>query len=177
MRRDGMPDSVNATVGRNSRARMHGNALAGCLGTSPIPINQGPSRCFPKFSIKLRLATGARRAPTIERKSGSLRRGEVSGKDQRSAEAIEYRRLYSTARWKRLRAQVLAERPLCEWCLEREVVEPATDVHHAEAHRGDLAKFWSGPLIATCRSCHASRGQREDLGQTVVTFAADGWPV
>lgn len=98
-------------------------------------------------------------------------------RDARSAEAQEYRKWYSTARWRRLREVKLAQDPLCEWCLEREDIEPATEVHHAEPHRGDEAKFWAGPFLALCRHCHASRGQREDLGQTVVRFGADGWPV
>jgi 5-methylcytosine-specific restriction protein A len=97
--------------------------------------------------------------------------------DQRSVEAAGYRKHYGSARWRRIRASVLAENPLCQWCIEREIVEPATEVHHKEPHRGDMTKFWSGPFLATCKSCHASRGQREDLGQTVLTFGADGWPV
>jgi 5-methylcytosine-specific restriction endonuclease McrA len=94
----------------------------------------------------------------------------------RSQAASEWQRLYKTAQWRRIRNAVLAEHPLCEWCLEREIVEVATEVHHSEPHKGDMVKFWSGPFIATCKSCHSSRGQREDLGQTVVTFGLDGWP-
>lgn len=97
--------------------------------------------------------------------------------DRRSVEASEYRRLYGTSRWKRIRAAQLSEQPLCEWCLEQDVVTEATEVHHAEAHRGDEAKFWDGPFISTCKPCHSSRGQREDLGQVVVTFGPDGWPI
>lgn len=66
--------------------------------------------------------------------------------------------------------------PLCEWCLEREEVTEATEVHHAEAHRGDEDKFWSGPFVSTCKSCHASRGQREDIGSIALGLDADGWP-
>ncbi|TPK18351.1 HNH endonuclease [Mesorhizobium sp. B2-5-7] len=96
----------------------------------------------------------------------------------RSVEATEYRRLYSTARWRQLRLAKLSQDPLCEWCIERELVEPATEVHHADGgHRGDVTKFWSGPFISTCKPCHASRGQREDNGQQVVRFSADGWPI
>lgn len=101
----------------------------------------------------------------------------MTRRDDRSAEAQEYRRLYKTARWQRIRHAKLSADPLCEWCLEQEIVEPATEVHHATPHRGDMGIFWSGPFVSTCKSCHASRGQREDLGQRVVTFDADGWPV
>ena len=97
--------------------------------------------------------------------------------DQRSTAAAEYRRLYKTAKWRRIREAQLMRQPLCEWCLESETVEPATEVHHKVPHRGDLSLFWSGPFISTCKPCHASRGQREDLGQRVVTYGADGWPI
>lgn len=97
--------------------------------------------------------------------------------DLRSEEAAAYRKLYRTARWRRLRERQLAHQPLCQWCLELDTVEPATEVHHLIAHRGDLDLFWSGPFLSTCTPCHATRGQREDRGQLVQTFGADGWPV
>lgn len=100
--------------------------------------------------------------------------------DARSAEADVYRKLYKLARWRGkggIREQQLALNPLCQWCLEREEVTEATEVHHDGAHRGNLDKFWSGPFISTCKPCHASRGQREDLGQTVVVYGPDGWPL
>jgi hypothetical protein len=37
--------------------------------------------------------------------------------------------------------------------------------------------FYCGPFVSTCKPCHASRGQREDNGQTVVRFGLDGWPL
>ena len=97
--------------------------------------------------------------------------------DHRSAEAAEYRRLYKTARWRRVRLNQLMAQPLCEWCLEREEVTEATEVHHDGAHRGDLSRFWIGPFVSTCKTCHASRGQLEDNGKAVVVYGADGWPL
>lgn len=98
--------------------------------------------------------------------------------DQRSAEAADYRRLYNTARWRRTREAQLSQQPLCERCLAMGVVEVATVVHHAGGgHKGDVVKFWSGPFESLCKPHHDSEGQREDLGQTIVLFGADGWPV
>ncbi|WP_318761858.1 HNH endonuclease [Aminobacter niigataensis] len=98
--------------------------------------------------------------------------------DHRSAEAVAYRRLYKTARWQRIREYQLAMQPLCERCLTMEVVEPATVVHHANGgHKGDEEKFWSGPFESLCKPHHDSDGKREDLGQTVVRFDANGWPM
>lgn len=97
--------------------------------------------------------------------------------DSRSAEAAAYRRLYKTARWQRIREAQLALQPLCERCLAMDVVEEATVVHHAVPHRGGEAAFWAGPFESLCKPHHDSEGQREDLGQTIVRFGADGWPV
>jgi hypothetical protein len=97
--------------------------------------------------------------------------------DHRSEEAVQYRRLYQTAAWKRLRVHQLSLHPLCEWCLEREDVTVATEVHHAIAHKGDLDLFWSGPFVSTCKPCHSSLGQLEDHGKVVIRYGPDGWPL
>lgn len=63
------------------------------------------------------------------------------------------------ARWRRLRAAVLAERPLCEECL----TERATDVDHvvAKAKGGGDDR---GNLMALCHSCHSRKTVRCDGG-------------
>lgn len=96
---------------------------------------------------------------------------------KRHAASRPWLHLYKSARWQRLRAAKLAVDPLCEWCLEREIVEPATEVHHRVPHKGDESLFWRGSFISTCKPCHASRGQLEDHGKTVITFGVDGWPI
>lgn len=97
--------------------------------------------------------------------------------DHRTAEADEYRKLYSTGLWKRTREAQLMLQPLCERCLAMGIVEEATVVHHIDPHRGDREKFFAGPFESMCKPHHDSEGQREDKGQTTVTFGADGWPV
>ncbi|RVI58524.1 HNH endonuclease [Sinorhizobium meliloti] len=89
----------------------------------------------------------------------------------------EWLHLYKTTRWRRLREAQLRAHPLCEWCLEREEVTEANEVHHRDPHKGDEEKFWSGPFISTCKPCHSSRGQIEDHGKTFVAFGPDGWPL
>lgn len=101
----------------------------------------------------------------------------ASKPDRRSAEAAAYRKLYGTVRWQRIREYQLSQQPLCERCLTMETVEPATVVHHREAHKGDEEKFWSGPFESLCKPHHDGEGQREDRGQTIVTFGLDGWPL
>jgi 5-methylcytosine-specific restriction protein A len=86
-------------------------------------------------------------------------------------------RLYSTARWQRIRKYQLMEHPLCKYCAERGLVTPATVCDHVEPHRGDVGKFWCGPFQSLCKPCHDSakrfveeRGYRPDVG-------LDGWPL
>jgi 5-methylcytosine-specific restriction endonuclease McrA len=86
-------------------------------------------------------------------------------------------RLYSTARWKRLRERQLAIEPLCQFCLEGEVIEVATVADHITPHKGDEVLFFDPDnLQSLCKPCHDSTKQRIELGQDVVTFGADGWP-
>ena len=85
--------------------------------------------------------------------------------------------LYSTKRWRRVRLRQLRAHPLCKFCLERGLVEPAVIVDHVEPHRGDISKFWYGELQSLCEPCHKvtkrfveAHGFRPDIG-------LDGWPL
>lgn len=88
-----------------------------------------------------------------------------------------WHRLYTTARWRKLREYHLSVEPLCRFCLEREIVEPATVVDHIVPQKGDVELFHDPDnLSSLCKHCHDSTKQRMELGQEVVTFGADGWP-
>lgn len=96
-----------------------------------------------------------------------------SHQPQRSA----WQHLYRTSLWRQLRQRQLTEEPLCRFCLEQETVEPATVVDHIIPHKGNEALFFDAEnLSSLCKHCHDSIKQRMELGQTVVTFGADGWP-
>jgi 5-methylcytosine-specific restriction endonuclease McrA len=97
--------------------------------------------------------------------------------NNRSPSAMVAHRLYSTARWKRLRERQLTIKPLCRFCIESDVVEAATVVDHVIPHRGDQTLFYDPDnLQSLCATCHSSTKQRIELGQNVVNFGADGWP-
>lgn len=66
-----------------------------------------------------------------------------------------------SAAWQRLRAQVLAEEPLCRDCAARGLVTPATDVDHMDNNGDNNAR---SNLAALCHSCHSIK-TAEDMGK------------
>jgi hypothetical protein len=99
--------------------------------------------------------------------------------DKRSAEADRYRQLYKTAQWQRVRARQLAYRPLCEWCERRGQLTAATVCHHADpGAKRDPSRFYAGPFVSLCSSCHDIDAQRLELGAPArAPIGADGWPL
>ena len=56
------------------------------------------------------------------------------------------------ARWRRVRAQILAEEPLCRRHFARGEIVPAVEVHHIDGDVTNLARENLEPL---CKQCHA----------------------
>jgi 5-methylcytosine-specific restriction enzyme A len=130
-----------------------------------INICWKPSAPIPGASLRLRCAfphgaaTDVCASPADDRLSHG-----------RSRPTDKWDKWYSTARWARIRRHQLLEHPLCKYCAERGIVEPATICDHVEPHRGDVNKFWLGPFQSLCKSCHNStkrfveaRGFRPDI--------------
>lgn len=94
-----------------------------------------------------------------------------------SMNARTWHHLYKKARWLQRRKAQLSSQPLCEWCLKRGQVTPANIAHHNEPHKGDLHKFYHGPLTSLCKQCHDSEAQSiERGGKPKQTIGPDGWP-
>ena len=74
-------------------------------------------------------------------------------------ERPEYsKRLYKTARWRRLRKRVLLKHPLCAECERQDWVTKATVVDHIIPHKGTLELFWDeSNLQPLCKRCHDSK--------------------
>ncbi|MEY9098235.1 hypothetical protein ABIA24_001144 [Sinorhizobium fredii] len=91
---------------------------------------------------------------------------------------------YSTATWQRLRAAKLSASPLCEPCIRREVVEPATVVDHivAISKGGEPFPPLSG-LMAMCEPCHNAKTNAKDhpnatgFRRALKGFDVDGNPI
>ena len=92
----------------------------------------------------------------------------------------QYGRLYSTARWQRIRAAQLAREPLCRMCQAEGVTTAATVCDHIDGHPdGETEEqFWAGPFQSLCRTHHDTDKRRAEQGGVVrVRAGADGWPV
>ena len=78
------------------------------------------------------------------------------------------------APWRRLRAAVLADEPLCRYCHARSLLVPATDVDHINNDPTDNRMEALQPL---CHECH-SRKTQADMGKAV-SYGCDsnGWPL
>jgi 5-methylcytosine-specific restriction endonuclease McrA len=88
-----------------------------------------------------------------------------STRDQARSAVSPLRRLYSTARWRRLRWSVLQAAGFA--CARCGLVTSDTSrlvADHVEPHRDDLRRFWDrANLQCLCWSCHSRDKQREEV--------------
>ena len=66
----------------------------------------------------------------------------------------------NSAAWRKLRASVLAEQPLCAMC-----DHPANVVDHANGNPGDNSRR---NLVSLCEPCHNHKTQRQRAGRPVI---------
>jgi hypothetical protein len=64
------------------------------------------------------------------------------------------------ARWERFRRAFLIRNPLCEYCMARGHVTPATVCDHDLPHDADPELFWDNTFTALCKWDHDSTKQR-----------------
>lgn len=103
----------------------------------------------------------SRMGPTPSRWSGvrqSQQRLAVTftDRDTERATVTPWRRWYGTARWKRLRLQIL-QRDLftCGMCHRVVAQSDQLVADHRTPHRGDASLFWDAEnLWCICASCH-----------------------
>lgn len=67
----------------------------------------------------------------------------------------------NSATWRKLRARVLAEEPLCRMCSARDLVTVATDVDHHDGNPGNNDRC---NLVSLCHACHSHKTARERAG-------------
>lgn len=98
-------------------------------------------------------------------------------RDNRSAEAIAYRKMYRTAQWQSLRCSRLSAEPLCRACALKGLIIVATVVDHVKPHRGDAALFFDiSNTQSLCAPCHdIDKGHIEAHGFSKAV-GTDGYP-
>ena len=78
------------------------------------------------------------------------------------------------AAWRRLRAAVLANEPLCRACQAMGRTTPATDVDHINNESTDNRRENLQPL---CASCHSRKTQADRGHKVAMGCDADGYPL
>lgn len=79
-------------------------------------------------------------------------------------QTVEWRKWYKTARWQRLRWDVLVrDQFTCRRCHRIEGTTSLLVADHRIPHRGDPDLFWSAEnLQCLCKTCHDSAKQAEE---------------
>lgn len=92
----------------------------------------------------------------------TINKGKKINNYQRHGKALDiYRTVYNTSQWRKLRQAYISAHPLCERCLEDNIITPAVEVHHitpistatSELQMKDLG-FNESNLMALCEKCH-----------------------
>ena len=82
----------------------------------------------------------------------------MSGHSRRE-ESAAIRKLRSSSRYQRLRAEFLFRNPLCQICVKKGVTAAATEIDHiAEAHLIGASRFFeTANWRSVCSPCHRER--------------------
>lgn len=95
---------------------------------------------------------------------GAVAPVDAAEASRRRDASLAWRAWYKTARWQRLRWQVLVA--ACFICVRCRRVEGKTAqlvADHVVPHRGDATLFWDdGNLQCLCKTCHDSAKQAEE---------------
>ena len=82
---------------------------------------------------------------------------------QTQIDYVKVHRWYGSARWQRLRAEVVQSDPFCRSCRARGLRVLTVDIDHIRKHDGDPVLFWDRTnLQGLCKPCHTvktARGQ------------------
>lgn len=98
----------------------------------------------------------------------------------RYASRKQWKRLYDTAHWKRIRQQRLTAEPLCRLCKDRfKRVTVATVCDHIIPHKGNEQLFYSyANTQSLCKPCHDTHKHRAEIGALErPEFDDKGYPV
>lgn len=89
----------------------------------------------------------------------------------------EYQHLYRTYKWQKIRNAHITEHPTCVMCEAQGKVTLARVVDHIYPHKGDEAKFYSGPFQSLCYAHHNSTKQKMEKREIEIGGDANGQPL
>ena len=91
----------------------------------------------------------------------------------RTEERDKAHAFYLTAQWQRHRIAQLSRQPICQSCLTRGIITPATEVDHVFPWRqiGSNA-FYRNLFQSLCHDCHSHKTQQEKKG-TILYFTGE----
>lgn len=87
--------------------------------------------------------------------------------EKKHKESKNWRWLYNSKNWKRVRSKVLLVSPFCVECSKDGIKTVANEVDHIKPHRGNIELFQDlTNLQALCKSCHSRKTMNElNLGK------------
>ena len=85
-----------------------------------------------------------------------------------------WRKFYGSKAWHNLREAKLHDQPLCEECLEHDIIRPAVDIHHVipfgqgidEQQQWELFLDYDN-LMSLCKECHRKKHKYREHIQNV----------
>lgn len=104
---------------------------------------------------------------------------DYRNRDQRSPEALAWKKWYDLKAWRDRRMAQLAQQPLCQPCGRAGKVVAAVLVHHVKPHKGDWEKFIWGEVESCCKTCHDGHIQKSEsrgLGYSLEVDPETGYP-
>ena len=91
---------------------------------------------------------------------------EINQRNEHTPNRELRQKYYNTTEWRKLREAYLKQHPVCEECLNKGKVTPATSVHHIQSpfKNGECNKnlfLDYNNLMAVCHECHAEIHNKE----------------
>ena len=76
-------------------------------------------------------------------------------KEKKKYKPSQFKDWYCSSAWRKLRAVILSQDPLCVKCLERGTHKESKVVNHIKPHKGDRKLFYDMKnLEGLCKRCH-----------------------
>ena len=100
--------------------------------------------------------------PTINKLPKKPQQQQRPVSDAKSIRAIAY----NSAQWRKMRDTYMHEHPICEDCLKKGKVTPATDIHHIRSPFRGGEINWTllldyNNLMSLCKECHGLRHAKQ----------------